>query len=539
MKTRRLGRWCVLAVVALAVAAAPLRADVRLPEVFSTHMMLQRDQAVPVWGWAAAGEKVTVKFAGQEKTATPGRFGRWEVRLDKLAASAEPRVLEVAGNNTLRIQDVIVGDVWICSGQSNMEWSLNGSMNAPAEIAAAKYPAIRLLNVPGHTTAPAPRAEAPGRWQVCSPQSIPHFSAVGYFFGRRLHKEAGVPIGLIGSNWGGTRIEPWTPPVGFRAVPQLKALADQVNRTDYTVPAGRPAWDAYFKNLEQWIPAARTAVDAGAPLPTQPGEPGPHHGHEPVAIYNAMIHPLVPYGIKGAIWYQGESNGGEGESYFHKMQALILGWRKVWGHELSFYFVQLANWQNPNDNPAGGDGWAKLREAQVKGLTIPRTGMAVIIDIGDARDIHPRDKQDVGSRLAQWALQQDYGKAIVPSGPLYKSHKVEGKTIRITFDHVGKGLMVGKKDGLKPTAQVMAKAKEGAAPAQMVPETKLQRFAIAGKDQKWQWANAVIDGDTVVVSCDAVTEPVAVRYAFSMNPVGADLYNKEGLPASPFRTDAW
>ncbi len=293
---------------------------------------------------------------------------------------------------------------------------------------------IRLFDVPGHTTSPLPNDACPGQWKVCQPDSAGGFSAVGYFFGRRLQQELNVPIGLVGSNWGGTRIEPWTSLDGFRSVPELKDIADMVA--------------AY---------QADTQVGGGSPS----------------AIYNAMVHPLAPFAMRGAIWYQGESNGGEGESYYHKTHALVNGWRKLFNPDLAFYWVQLANFQKPNDDPAGGDGWAKLREAQSKALDLKHTGMAVIIDIGEEADIHPRNKQDVGSRLAQWALHQTYHKTeVVPSGPLYKSHKIDGDSIRLEFDHVGNGLMVGRKTGLEPTEEV----KDG----------KLQRFAVAGDDKKWQ-----------------------------------------------------
>ncbi|MEO8498023.1 MAG: sialate O-acetylesterase [Planctomycetota bacterium] len=472
---------CIVAASSIAVA------EVKLASVFGDHMVLQQELAVPVWGWAAPGERVKVTFGEQTKEAEADKDGRWQVNLDALKASADGKTLSVAGSNTIDLKDVLVGEVWICSGQSNMEWSLNNSLNAKEEVAAANHPQIRLFDVPGHTVSPLPNDTCPGTWKICQPDSTAGFSAVGYFFGRRLQQELNVPIGLVGSNWGGTRIEPWTSPDGFHSVPELKAIADQV--------------DAY---------TADTKVEGGSPS----------------AIYNAMVHPLAPFAMRGAIWYQGESNGGEGESYYHKTQALVNGWRKLFNPELAFYWVQLADFQQPNENPAGGDGWAKLREAQRKALNIKHTGMAVIIDIGEANDIHPRNKQDVGARLAQWALHQTYGKTdLVPSGPMYKSHKVDGNTIRVSFDATGGGLIVGKKAGLEPTQQV----KDG----------KLQRFAIAGADKQWHWADATIDGDTVVVKSAEVAEPVAVRYAFSMNPAGANLYNKEGLPASPFRTDDW
>ncbi|NCG27987.1 MAG: sialate O-acetylesterase [Verrucomicrobiales bacterium] len=461
-------------------------ADVKLPNVIGSGMVLQRDMAVPVWGWAEAGEEVTVSFAGQTKKTKTGDDGKWTVSLDPLKANGNGSALTITGKNKITLENVLVGEVWICSGQSNMEWAIKQSMNPKEEAAAANYPQIRLFNVPGHTVSPLPKDEGAGQWQVCDPNSANNFSAVGYFFGRRLHKDLKVPVGWIGSNWGGTRIEPWTTLAGFESVPELSKIADQV------------------KNYKQ-----DTRVGGG----------------QPSAIYNSMVHPLTPFAMRGGIWYQGESNGNEGITYYQKKHALVNGWRKAFQNkDLAFYWVQLANFQKENDKPEGGDGWAKLREAHTQALDIPGTGMAVITDIGAANDIHPRNKQDVGWRLAQWALHQTYGqKDLVPSGPLYKSHKVEGKTIRLSFDHVGSGLIVGKKNGLEPTAEV----KDG----------KLEHFSISGKDNKWVWADARIDGQTVIVESKEVTEPVAVRYGFTMNPAKANLYNKEGLPAGPFRTD--
>lgn len=478
---------CIAAAFLLSSVVTFAHAEVKLASIFGDSMVLQRDLPVPVWGWADAGEDVTVTFGKQMKKAKADQEGRWQVKLEALNANADGQTLSVTGSNAIELKDVLVGEVWICSGQSNMEWSLGNSLNPQEEVAAADHPLIRLFNVPGHTTSPVAKDECPGNWQVCQPESAKGFSAVGYFFGRRLLQELNVPIGLVGSNWGGTRIEPWTSPAGFHSVPELKAIADQV--------------DAY---------------DEGTKV----------SGSSPSAIYNAMIHPLAPCAMRGAIWYQGESNGNEGESYYHKTQALVNGWRKLFNPDLAFYWVQLANFRQPTDSAEGGDGWARLREAQRKALNIKHTGMAVITDIGEAADIHPRNKQDVGWRLSQWALHQTYGKQdFVPSGPLYKGHKVEGDSIRLSFDHVGSGLMVGEKIGLEPTKEVA--------------DGKLQRFAIAGADKKWHWAEATIDGRDVVVKSAKVAEPVAVRYAYSMNPVGANLYNNEGIPASPFRTDDW
>ncbi len=484
--TRRLLRVLPLTLLSLCLAS-DVRAEVKLASIFGDSMVLQQELPVPVWGWADKGESVTVTFGDQKKTAEAGDDGRWQVKLDALTANADGQTLAIAGTNSIEVKDVLVGEVWICSGQSNMEWSLSRSLNAKEEIAAADFPNIRLFNVPGHITSPVAKDEAPGQWQVCTPQSAPGFTAVGQFFGRRLHKELDVPIGLVGSNWGGTRIEPWTSPAGFHSVPELKDIAAQV--------------DAY---------TAETKVGGGSPS----------------AIYNAMIHPLAPFAMRGAIWYQGESNGNEGESYFHKTQALVNGWRKLFNPDLAFYWVQLANYQAPNDDPAGGNGWARIRDAQTKALNIKHTGMAVIIDIGAANDIHPKNKQDVGGRLAQWALHQTYGKKdLVPSGPLFKSQQIEDGRIRVSFKHVGAGLVVGLKKGLEPT--------------QVIEDGKLGRFAIAGEDKKWHWADAKIDGEDVVVSSPEVAKPVAVRYAWSMNPEGANLYNLDGFPAGPFRTDDW
>ena len=463
-------------------------ADVTLPSIISDGMVLQQQMETPIWGWADPGEKVSVSFEKQSKSATADANGKWMVKLDPLQANSKGQKLEIKGNNTIALNQVLVGEVWICSGQSNMEWSVGSSLNAKEEIAAADHPMIHLFNVPGHITSDKPQEKCPGHWAVCSPQTVRGFSAVGYFFGRRLNQELNVPIGLIGSNWGGTRIEPWVSLDGFRSVPELSKQAAEVEKL--------------------WADGGK--VGAGTPS----------------AIYNAMIHPLAPYAMRGGIWYQGESNGNEGISYHHKKTALINGWRKLFNPDLAFYWVQLADFRTSNEKPEGGDGWAKLRDAQRTSLNIDNTGMAVIHDIGNAKDIHPRNKQDVGWRLSQWALNQNYGRDdLVPAGPLYKSQTVEDNSIRLTFDHVGKGLMVGKKDGLEPTTE----EKSG----------KLGRFAVSGSDKVWHWADAVIDGDSVVVSSKEVANPVAVRYGYTMNPRGANLYNKDGIPASPFRTDDW
>ena len=475
---------------------------VRLPAVINANMVLQRDMQVPIWGWGDAGEKITVSFAGQSKSATVGKNGKWMLKLDKLEANAKPSNLTVKGNNEIKLGNILVGEVWICSGQSNMEWKVAQCANAKEEIAMANHSAIRLFDVPGHTVHPLPQDKGKGEWKVCSPSTISSFSATGYYFGRRIHKELNVPVGLVGSNWGGTRIEPWTTLDGFQSVPELSEQAKSV--------------------------AAYTADKKVG-------------GASPSAIYNSMVHPLTPYAMRGAIWYQGESNGGEGITYYQKKHALVKGWRKAFQNpDLGFYWVQLCNFRKANvvevkdpkkeeSRPEGGDGWAKLREAQTQALDLKHTGMAVIIDLADANnpnDIHPKNKQDVGGRLAQWALHQTYDKKnMVPSGPLYSGHKIKGNQVHLSFKNVGKGLIVGKKEKLEPTKQI----KNGS----------LKHFSIAGADKKWHWADAKIIGDKVVLSSKDVKTPVAARYAFTMNPADANLYNKEGLPAGPFRTDNW
>lgn len=473
----------LLAAIAVVLCHTAARADVTLSKAFGDHMVLQQEQPIRVFGTAEPGEEVTAELGGKSAKATAGKNGRFLVELPAMKADGKPHTLTVKGKNEVTLNDVLLGEVWLCSGQSNMEWSVSRSLNPKEEIAAADHPMIRLYNVPGHVAGPKPLDDPRGKWELCSPKSVPGFSAVGYYFGRALRKELDVPIGLVGTNWGGTRIEPWTPPVGFEAVESL---------------------EDYRKSL------AETADGKGKPKggATQ--------------IYNGMVHGLIPMSVRGAIWYQGESNAGDGLRYEYLKEALVKGWREVFQNdELSFYWVQLANFRQPSDDPAGG-GWGTVREGQRRALRLPNTGMAVIIDIGEAKDIHPKNKQDVGARLALWALANDYGKDVVFSGPLYKAMKVDGDAIRLTFDHVGGGLIAGKKDGLKPTEET--------------PGAELTQFSIQDAEGKWHWAKATIDGETVVVRADGVTSPKNVRFGYQSNPVGINLYNKVGLPASPFTT---
>jgi sialate O-acetylesterase len=522
----RLTKYVAISLLLLA-SSAP--AAVKMPKIFSDNMVLQREIPVPIWGWADKGEKVTVAFAGQEKSTLTGAEGKWTVTLEALKANKESSEIIITGSNKIAIKNVLVGEVWICSGQSNMEWTVGNSLNAKEEKDVANHPMIRHIKVQKAQSHLKQEDIASGSWEVCSPQTVSEFTAVGYFFSRQLVKELDVPVGLIGSNWGGTRIEPWTCPEGFKLVPELKNILKQVEEWDSTTEVGRGKYTDYLAQLNEWSPKAEAALAAKQAVPPVPESPLPGPDHQlPTKTYNAMIYPLIPFAIRGGIWYQGESNGNESLTYLQKMKSLIEGWRQVWKQgEFPFYHVQLANFRNSDPNkPEGGDGWAKLREAQLQSIAeIPHTGMAVIIDIGDKSDIHPKNKQDVGERLARWALVKDYKKDCVVSGPLYKGYKVEGQKIRVSFENFGSGLMLGEKIGLEPTKEIK--------------DAKLKWIAIAGDDKVWHWAEASIDGDTLLVSSEKVPAPVAVRYAFAMNPAGANLYNKAGLPASPFRTDAW
>jgi sialate O-acetylesterase len=495
---------CVLTGLVL-LTASPAAADVRMPRVLSDHMVLQCGVPLPVWGWAGAGEEVTVKLGQNEAKATADAAGKWMVKLPALEAGG-PLEMTVTGKNTIRITDILVGEVWLCSGQSNMEFGLNGTDNGAQAVAEANYPQMRLFHVQKATSG-QPVQDVTAAWAVCSPQTAGGFTAVGYFFGREIHKALNVPVGLINSSWGGTRIEPWTPPEGFAAVPKVEGIAKQIEQANQQyVAALPPSLDA----LEAWIPAARKALAAGAPVPPMPAvaQHAMNNSGQPTGLYNAMIYPLVPFAIRGALWYQGESNCGEGMLYYEKMKALIGGWRQLWGEgDFPFYYVQLAPYRYGPDATKLPGIW----EAQVATLSVPNTGMAVTTDIvGNVGDIHPRNKVDVGKRLSLWALAKTYKRdGIVYSGPLYKAMEVGLNEITVEFDQVGGGL--ASRDGQPLTC-----------------------FEIAGKDGKFAPAQARIEGNTVVVSAKEVAEPESVRFAWTQD-AQPNLMNKEGLPASPFR----
>lgn len=637
----------LLILLALCQAAAIAQTTLQMPKIFSSNMVLQRDITIPVWGKAEPGAAVAVTLAGQTTTVAAQANGGWQARLPQLAAGGPHTMTVTAGAATLIFSNVKIGDVWIASGQSNMEMAVKSADNAEAEIAAANFPDIRLFTVPKNVSGYPKDDVTGGEWLECSPTTVENFSAVAYYFGRDLFKEKNVPIGLVHTSWGGTPAEAWTSAEMLNSMPEYKSEAQRLllERPDYeliyeterplegvfwnmhstakegvkmgvhqrgfkddgwkkimlpdvveknglpdyngliwfrkhiTLPKEAAEKDlilnlgkiqqwnrAYFNGHElgEWFkseaptvykiprafiragdnviavrvtnlwgeggffsPADSMVLQADGAAASRLSIAGEWRFDEtiepalpkltgfsgrPAALYNAMIAPLIPYGIKGAIWYQGEANAGRAHQYRTLFPKMIEDWRVRWGQGyFPFLFVQLANFTEKLPQPVESD-WAELREAQTMTLDYPNTGMAVSIDIGEADDIHPRNKQDVGKRLALAARKIADSEMIVFSGPIYRSMQIVDGKVVITFDHVGSGLTV-KGD-------------------------QLTGFAIAGADKKFVWADAQIVGDQVVVSSPKVGNPAAVRYAWANNPA-CNLYNKEGLPASPFRTDDW
>lgn len=624
--------------------------NVRLPHVISGNMVLQRNVPITIWGWADAGEKVSVTFANKTFSVKADKTGNWKVVFPPMKEGG-PYTMIIKGRNTINLENILIGEVWICSGQSNMEWILYNARDGIRESSEANYPEIRLFTVPRKTALQPQDDLSGGEWMECNPQNAAAFSAVGYFFGRELYNRLHVPIGLINSSWGGTLIEPWTSDDALSAVPgtnewvsQLRNLdikkleAEQKARYDKirnTISGntdglidGKALWADVDFNDHDWIPvkvpglweqsifpgldgvvwfryefnvpADMTQSDVklslgkiddsditwvngikvgemeqkydkpriytvykgvlkpgrnvitvrvddtggGGGFWSDEGELRIDDGKQSIALsgmwkckispvnfrldealvgpndypsilYNGMIHPLLNYAARGVIWYQGESNCDRAYHYRTLFPLMINNWREKWHNpDFVFLFVQLANFKQPSAVPGNSD-WAELREAQLMTLSVPKTGMAVIIDIGEANDIHPRNKQDVGYRLSLAARKIAYNEDLVFSGPIFKSYTINGNKIEIEFDHIGSGLIAKDKYGY------------------------LKGFAIAGEDQQFRWAKAYIQDNKVIVYSDEINAPVAVRYAWADNPDDANLYNKEGLPASPFRTDKW
>jgi sialate O-acetylesterase len=614
-------------------------------------MVVQQGREIPVWGWAGAGDSITVSMAGEVQHATSGPDGRWKVLLPPLKAGG-PFQLTIQGKQTIVIKDVMVGEVWVLSGQSNMTFPVSRSENAAKEIPSTECPQIRLFTVPQKDSLEAQTTVA-ARWEICGPETVKDFSAVGYFFGRELQRRLGVPVGLIHSSWPGTGAEDWTPLASLQKEPALASILDtwhnasaesktlavkpsefQLEFDDFELLKGpEPGAAVPFSNFDNgmsedtlhgswsytWKTAPNTTFELVQPGRGNTGYAARVSGHTeaqddarlqatftpdgsaadlssyqgirfycrgegyfrfrslqptitdwddygtqaiaatpdwkpvtiwfrdlrqdgwgipvdftpqslsafvleivqspslldrpPAGMFNGMIAPLLPYGIRGAAWYQGEGNALQAFQYRSLLPALIQGWRQAWGQgDFPFLIVQLPNYGNRRPEPSDS-AWSELREAQLMTLRVPNTGLAVTIDLGEAVNLHPLRKREVGERLALWALGTTYGRPIVYSGPLYQSMKVQGNRIRIQFSHVGPGL----------------ETRGG---------SELRGFAIAGSDRVFHWASARIDGDQVIVSSPDVPAPTAVRYAWGDNP-DCNLYNKDGLPASPFRSDAW
>lgn len=504
-----------LAAAGMWFAAAPPEAiaNVRLPSIFTDHMVLQRQMPLPVWGWASPGEAVTVKIADQTHTTRADETGKWRVTLASLSPGG-PVTLEVSGNNKVLVSDILIGEVWICAGQSNMEWPVKDSANADLVIATADHPDIRLITVATPGTE-APEKDFHGHWETCTPQSIVEFSAVGYGFGCELLQHLHVPIGLIDVSWGGSACEAWNRRDRMEGNP---LYAGDLENSDKSCAAYKkaPEWADYTARLEKWRQQAHDAEQAGEHEPAgRPSDVSPVTSQGRAGnIYNSRLTPIMPFGIRGVIWYQGESNVGRGQQYREMFPLLIQSWRKDWAQgDFPFYWVQLANFA-----PEPLDQWAELpelREAQTLALDrLPNTGQAVIIDLGDAHDIHPRNKLEVAKRLARLALTEDYSKKFACRSPQFDSMEKQPGRVLVRMKDVGDHLITTQ------TGRVLS-------------------FEIAGEDQKWVNANALIVGkDTIEAKSESVREPVAVRYAWAGSPV-CNLYSDDGLPATPFRTDDW
>jgi sialate O-acetylesterase len=500
-------RAAIAAILALLFAPA-VYAAVKPSALFSDHMVLQRDIPAPVWGTADPGETVKVTFDGQAQSTTAAADGKWMVRLSKLKAGG-PFEMQIEGANSIVIHDVLVGEVWLAAGQSNMVFTVSkkaaffaGMLDEDKEIAAANCPDIRMFTQ-RTVKAYAPQENALGSWQVCSPQTVGAFSAIGYLFARDLEQSLHVPVGIVTVAFGASTAESWLPREALAADPQLKPMLDRLD-----------GLEAFYKSHPHAL--AGDAPPAPETLNARPNPPGTllrdpaEDQHQPTVMFNGMMHPVIPYAIRGAIWYQGESiTGGSAgvELYPHVMETLVKTWRALWGEgDFPFYAVQLAALNNVSNNPM-------VREQQARILALPNTGLAVTIDVGDPDNVHPKDKEPVGQRLALLALAKTYGRKVEYSGPVFSSMKIDGSSIRVHFTHVGGGLA----------------AKGGS----------LADFEVAGADQHFVAAQARIDGDVVIVHSDSVPAPVAVRYAWSDYPAGVNLYNAAGLPAAPFRSDDW
>ncbi len=506
----------------LTLLAVSARAELKLPAIIGDNMVLQQKQANPVWGWDAPGTEVTVTFAGQTKNAKADDKGKWTVKLDAVPANAQPATITIKGSSTKELKNVLVGEVWICSGQSNMGFNLNSTWDADLDIAQAKDAQLRLISVPQVGTQEI-QDDFKGQWEECTPTTAASFTAVGYHFGRVLREMLGVPVGLIDNAWGGSACEAWVKRDVLEKDPRFAAISARWKQTEATfTKEGFEKQVAEHKvKMDEWAKARAAAVKAGeyftAPAPRAPqnvmiGQSRPGN------LYAGVLHPTIGYGIKGVIWYQGESNASRAKEYRDLFPFMIEHWRKEWKQgDFPFYWVQLADYKNYQTEPVESD-WAELREAQTLTMSkLPQTGQCVITDLGEANDIHPKNKRNVAERLARWALVKDYGQKLVYRSPELKHAKFDGGKALLTFDYAPQGLRTVDTDEAKG-------------------------FAICGEDKKWVWAKASIIGGSkkgtnqIEVSAEGVAKPVAVRFAWADNPV-CNVYSAEGLPVTPFRTD--
>jgi len=499
----------LLLAFSLALTSA-LRAELMIPAIIGDHMVLQQKQSDPIWGWDTPGTKITVTFAGQKYSTTAGADGKWTVKLDPLPANASPQTLTVSGSTQREIRDVLIGEVWMCSGQSNMEFQLAFERNGDLETAEAELPNLRLITVPKLGTQEL-QNDFKGQWQASTPETVRGFSAVGFLFGRYLGEVLKVPVGLINNSWGASQAEAWVRRSALQSDPRFKALMDATLKREAELKSEK-GQAAFAKAMAEWKSASEKAKAEGKTPPRPPTQwlTGQYFAGN---VFAGVLHPTIGFGIKGVIWYQGESNAVGAYQYASLFPFLIEQWRKEWGQgDFPFYWVQLANYQTAYHLPAGDSYWAELREAQTKAMRLPNTGQAVTIDLGEGSDIHPKNKHDVAARLVRWPLVKDYGMNLPYHSPEFKSLTIASNKALVTFDCFG--------SGLRPFG---------------VPEAR--GFTLCGADKVWHLAKGSMVGTNEVEVCSSeVAAPIAVRYAWADNPV-CNLYSSDGLPVTPFRTD--
>ncbi len=506
----------------LLITGLTAHAELRLPAIIGDNMVLQQKQSNPIWGWDTPGTDVKVTLGSQSKTAQTDAKGKWTIKLDPLPASAVQAVMTIEGTTKRELKNILVGEVWVCSGQSNMGFNLSSVWDADLDIATAKYPQIRLISVPQVGTQEL-QDDFKGQWEECSPTTAGSFSAVGYHYGRVLHEMLGVPVGLIDNAWGGSSCEAWVRRDVLEKDARFKAMIEKWKQTEstYTDAIFEKQMAEHQAKVAAWTIARKEALKAGKPLPANlPRAPQNvlRGQHRPGNLYAGCLHPILGYGIKGAIWYQGESNASRAYEYSYLFPLMITHWRSEWKQgDFPFYWVQLADFKPEQAEPGDSD-WAELRESQTNSIRkLANAGQCVITDLGEANDIHPKNKRDVAERLARWALAKDYGMKLVYRSPELKESKFEGGKALLTFDFAPQGLRTIDVDEVKG-------------------------FALCGADQKWVWAKASILGGSkkgtnqIEVSSPQVPQPVAVRYAWSDNPI-CNVFSAEGLPVTPFRTD--